>query len=124
MKHSRIVLLAALCSLVPSIGQATLNDLRPPGDPSRATRTSTEVMKAHADDSSGLRQGTFGKIDGDKGVLNVHGHKVSFERARVKVFDRAGHEMDAATIAPGAHVRFTLDPSDPAHRRPAVLYVD
>jgi hypothetical protein len=86
--------------------------------------TSPAAAKAMADDSSGMRQGTLEAVSVGTGTFHVYGQKVTFDAQRVRVFGRDGKASSIYALKTGAKVRFTLDASDPLHRRVAVIYID
>ena len=86
--------------------------------------TSPAAAKAMADDSSGMRQGTLEAVSVETGTFHVYGQKVTFDAQRVRVFGRDGKASSIYALKTGAKVRFTLDTSDPLHRRVAVIYID
>jgi hypothetical protein len=93
-----------------------------------AGKMSSQAMpssaKAMADDSSGMRRGTVEAVSVGTGTFHVYGQKLTFDAQRVRVFDRDGKASSIYALKTGAKVRFTLDASDPLHRRVAVIYVD
>jgi hypothetical protein len=91
---------------------------------SQGMTSSPATVKAMADDSSGMRGGTVEAISVGTGTFHVYGQKLTFDAQRVRVFDRAGKASSVYALKTGAKVRFTLDASDPLHRRVAVIYVD
>jgi hypothetical protein len=86
--------------------------------------SSPAAAKAMADDSSGMRQGTVEAVSVGTGTFHVYGQEVTFDAQRVRVFGRDGKASSIYALKTGAKVRFTMDASDPQHRRVAVIYVD
>jgi hypothetical protein len=86
--------------------------------------TSPAAAKAMADDSSGMRQGTLEAVNVGTGTFHVYGQQLTFDAQRVRVFGRDGKASSIYALKTGAKVRFTLDASDPLHRRVAVIYID
>ena len=80
--------------------------------------------KKHADDSSGMRRGVVQKVDVAKGNFHVYGQSVSFDPKQVRVIGANGKPTSIHALKQGANVRFTLDPTDPKHKRAAVIYVN
>ena len=98
----------------PSAGKMNWEDvLRPPA-----------AAKATADDSSGMRNGTLEAVSAGGGTFHVHGQRLNFDAKRVKIFAKDGKPSSVYSLRAGAKVRFTMDPTDPEHRRVAVIYVD
>jgi hypothetical protein len=91
---------------------------------SQGMPSSPAAAKAMADDSSGMRRGTVEAVSVGTGTFHVYGQKLTFDAQRVRVFDRDGKASSIYALKTGAKVRFTLDASDPLHRRVAVIYVD
>ncbi len=71
-----------------------------------------------------MRRGTLQTFNSSAGTLQVYGQKLNFNPQRVKVFDRSGRPASIYAVKSGAKVRFTMDSTDPAQRRVAVIYVD
>jgi hypothetical protein len=90
----------------------------PPSAPTAAT------AQAARDDSAGLRRGTVEAINVSGGTFHMYGQKMTFDPKRVKIFGRDGKPSNAYAMRSGGKVRFTMDASDPMHRRVAVIYVD
>ena len=86
--------------------------------------TSPAAAKAMADDSSGMRQGTLEAVNVGTGTFHVYGQQLTFDAQGVRVFGRDGQASSIYALKTGAKVRFTLDASDPLHRRVAVIYID
>lgn len=86
--------------------------------------SSPAAAKAMTDDSSGMRQGTLEAVSVGTGIFYVYGQQLTFDAKRVRVFDGAGKASSIYALKTGAKVRFTLDASDPMHRRVAVVYID
>lgn len=122
MKH---ITLALILLGIATPGLAVLNNTRPPGYGGYAPPpVKPEVAKSMADDSSGLRQGTLDSVNIRNGTFRVFGQALKFDADRVRVFGRDGKTASVHSLKVGTHVRFTLDPTDPVHRRVAVIYVD
>jgi hypothetical protein len=77
-----------------------------------------------SDDSSGMRRGTVEQVSVAANTLHVYGQRLNFDARRVKVFGQDGKPASIHAVQPGARVRFTMDPSDPSHKRVAVIYID
>src|ERR1700682_2093699 len=86
--------------------------------------SSPAAAKAMADDTSGMRRGTIEAVNIGTGTFHVYGQKVTFDAQRVRVFGHDGKASSIYALKTGAKVRFTMDASDPLHRRAAVIYVD
>ena len=99
----------------------------PPTAPSSGTKqkfASIQSASRQSDDSSGMRKGTIESLSLARGTFQVHGQGLTFNAKRVKVFSRSGKPATIASVRKGAAIGFTLDPSDPQHRRVAAIYVD
>ncbi len=79
---------------------------------------------AAARGDSGMRRGTLQAINVNPGTMQVYGQKLNFNPQRVKVFTREGKPGSIYSVRPGAAVRFTMDATDRAQRRVAVIYLD
>ena len=99
----------------------------PPAAPTSGTKqkfASIQSAAHQSDDSSGMRRGTIESLSLARGTFHVHGQALTFDAKRVKVFSRSGKPAGLANVRKGSAVRFTLDPTDPQHRRVAAIYVD
>jgi hypothetical protein len=83
-----------------------------------------QTAKATRDDSSGLRKGTIEAVSVGSGTFHVYGQRLTFDSKRVKVYGRDGKPNSFYALRVGANIRFTLDATDPMHRRVAVIYLD
>ena len=103
-----------------------------PSAPPPATSNATAPKSADSqsakekarDDSAGLRKGTIEAVSAGGGTFDVHGQRLTFNAKQVKVFDRDGKASNIYSLHAGARIRFTLDATDPLHRRVALIYVD
>jgi len=91
--------------------------------------TTYSVASAHSvpstrDDSSGLRKGTIEAVSVGGGTFHVYGQRLTFDTKHVKVYGRDGKPASIYALRKGAAIRFTLDATDPLHRRVAVIYLD
>ena len=120
------LLAIALLVVATSAGATTTGVLLPNPPRSAATRApaNQETGKSMADDSSGLRKGTLEVVDLARSTFRVYGQELAFDAAKVRVFGRDGKATNIYALHRGANVRFTLDASDPKHRRAAVIYID
>jgi hypothetical protein len=73
---------------------------------------------------SGMRRGTLQAINVNPGTMQVYGQKLNFNPQRVKVITREGKPGSIYSVKPGTAVRFTMDATDRAQRRVAVIYID
>lgn len=96
----------------------------PSGKPNVAPPMKQEAAKSMADDSSGLRKGAVDAVTPEKGSFRIHGQELTYDPSKVRIFGRDGRPAKIQALKRGAPVRFTLDPSDPTHRRAAVIYLD
>ena len=118
---SIIVLLAA----APAVAMTTTTPAPSAGKMNLQGMTSSPAAaKAMADDSSGMRRGTVEAVSITTGSFHVYGQQVTFDAQRVRVFGRDGKASSIYELKTGAKVHFTMDASDPQHRRVAVIYVD
>ena len=118
---SAILLLAA----APAVAITTTTPAPSAGEMNmQGMSTSPAAAKAMADDSSGMRQGTLEAVSVGTGTFHVYGQQVTFDAQRVRVFGRDGKASSIYELKTGAKVHFTMDASDPQHRRVAVIYVD
>lgn len=108
----------SVSALTPTGMVAPASSVRPPAAVPAA------AAKSMADDSSGMRRGTVEAVSVGTGSFHVYGQKLTFDAQRVRVFDRAGKPSSIYALKTGAKVRFTLDATDPMHRRVAVVYID
>ena len=83
-----------------------------------------ETAQAMRNDSSGLRKGRVEKLSAGAGTFHVYGQRLAFDSKRVKVFGRDGKPSSIYALRVGSNVRFTLDATDPTHRRVAVIYLE
>ncbi len=83
-----------------------------------------QATQATRDDSSGLRKGTVEAVSVAGGTFHVYGQRLTFDSKRVKVYGRDGKPASLYALRNGSTVRFTLDATDPMHRRVAVIYLD
>jgi hypothetical protein len=83
-----------------------------------------QTAKATRDDSSGLRKGTIEGVSVGGGTFHVYGQRLTFDTKHVKVYGRDGKPTSIYALRKGATIRFTLDATDPIHRRVAVIYLD
>lgn len=83
-----------------------------------------QTAKATRDDSSGLRKGTIEAVSVGGGTFHVYGQRLTFDTKHVKVYGRDGKPASVYALRKGATIRFTLDATDPIHRRVAVIYLD
>ena len=98
----------------------------PPAPANAAAPRSADAQSARTarDDSSGLRQGTIEAVSVAGGTFHVYGQRLTFNAKQVKVYGRDGKPGSIYALRSGAKVRFTLDATDPLHRRVALIYVD
>lgn len=122
-------MLITAVAAVPVLAITPANVQPPPGGyaappaPKSATAQVAEARK-HADDSSGMRRGVVQKVDMATGTFLVYGQPVTFDPKQVRMVGANGKRTSIYALRQGAHVRFTLDPADPAHMRAAVIYVN
>ncbi len=104
--------------------------IKPSGAPPTATNVpppkpaDLQSARVARDDSSGLRNGTIESVSVGRGTFQVYGQRLTFNAKQVKVFGRDGKPSNIYALRSGGHVRFTLDATDPLHRRVALIYVD
>lgn len=79
---------------------------------------------ATARGDSGMRRGTLQAFNVNPGTMQVYGQKLNFNPQRVKVFTREGRPGSIYSVKAGTAVRFTMDATDRAQRRVAVIYLD
>jgi hypothetical protein len=84
----------------------------------------SQTAAATRDDSSGMRQGAIEAVSVGGGTFHVYGQSLTFDSKRVKVYGRDGKPTSLFALRKGSTIRFTLDPTDPMHRRVAVIYID
>ncbi|MEP6941598.1 MAG: hypothetical protein ABI981_01600 [Betaproteobacteria bacterium] len=88
-------------------------------------RTKTDAAwSTTAQSGTSMRRGTLDAFNVSAGSFQVFGQKLTFSAERVKVFNRDGRPGSIFALKNGAKVRFTIDSTDPAQRRVAVIYVD
>jgi hypothetical protein len=97
---------------------------RPPGKNAAPPAIKPDAARAMSDDSAGLRRGPLEAVSIEKGTFNMYGQTLTFAPNRVKVFGKDGKQQSIHNLKRGGNVRFTMDPTDPAHRRVAVIYTD
>jgi hypothetical protein len=119
-----LLLIGILAAALPCF--ATMPTTKPPV--ARATTAQPaadpQTAKAIRDDSSGLRKGTIESVSVGGGTFHVYGQRLTFDLKRVKVFGSDGKPTSVYALRKGGAIRFTLDASDPMHRRVAVIYLD
>ena len=105
---------------------AIMPEATPPAPPANALQkwANPETKATRNDDSSGLRKGRIEKINTGGGTFHVYGQRVTFDAKRVKVYGRNGKQSNIYALRVGSDIRFTLDATDPAHRRVSVIYLD
>jgi hypothetical protein len=105
-------------AITPTTGPAAARGATPPisADPQTAAAT--------RDDSSGLRKGTLEAVSVGGGTFDVYGQRLMFDPKQVKVYGRDGKLTSLYALRKGSTIRFTLDATDPLHRRVAVIYLD
>src|SRR6266850_2257041 len=98
----------------------------PPVAPTAAPQkwADAQTAKATRDDSSGLRKGTIEAVSVGGGTFHVYGQRLTFDTKHVKVYARDGRPTSIYTLRKGSAIRFTLDATDPMHRRVAVIYLN
>jgi hypothetical protein len=95
-----------------------------PAAKATAPAATNSAWNATARGGTGMRRGTLEAINMRTATLQVYGQKLGFDPQRVKVFDRNGRPGSIFALKSGAKVRFTIDTTDTAQRRVAVIYVD
>ena len=123
MKSNLIIIgmlaVSAPCfAIMPTVAPPAVRGATPPiaADP--------QMTKATRDDSSGLRKGTIEAVSVGGGTFHVYGQRLTFDTKHVKVYGRDGKPASIYALRKGAAIRFTLDATDPLHRRVAVIYLD
>lgn len=97
----------------------------PPAGKGAPPKTPNAAMAQVArDDSAGMRKGTVEAMNLNGGTFHVYGQKMTFDAKRVKVFGVNGKPSNVYALRAGGKIRFTMDATDPLHRRVAVIYVD
>jgi hypothetical protein len=89
-----------------------------------ATAPNSAKWAAIGRTDSGMRRGTLQAINVNPGTMQVYGQKLNFNPQRVKVITREGKPGSIYSVKPGTAVRFTMDATDRAQRRVAVIYID
>ncbi len=79
---------------------------------------------ATAQGGTSMRRGTVQTINVSKGTLQVYGQKLAFDAQRVKVFNRDGKPGSVFAVKNGTPVHFTMDSTDKAQRRVAVIWLE
>jgi hypothetical protein len=124
MMKRNLFLVCLLAFATPSVA-ITVNGAPPAaGKGVPPSTTSVAMAQAARDDSAGLRKGTVEAVNVSGGSFSVYGQKMSFDPTRVKVFGRDGKPTNAYAMRAGGKLRFTMDATDPMHRRVAVIYVE
>jgi hypothetical protein len=105
---------------------AIMPSATPPAPPANAPQkwANPETKATRNDDSSGLRKGRIEKMNTGGGTFHVYGQRLTFDAKRVKVYGRNGKQSNIYALRVGSDIRFTLDATDPAHRRVSVIYLD
>jgi hypothetical protein len=104
-------------AIMPTVAPAAIRNL---GSPKSAD---SQTAKATRDDSTGLRKGTIETVNIGGGTFHVYGQRLTFNAKNVKVYGRDGRPTNVYALRSGADIRFTLDATDPLHRRVAVIYL-
>jgi hypothetical protein len=122
MKRNLLIIgmmaISASCfAMKPTVEPPIVRGATPPS----ATDSQTAATR---DDSSGMRRGTIEAVSVGGGTFQVYGQRLTFDSKRVKVYGRDGKPSSLFALRNGSTIRFTLDPTDPMHRRVAVIYID
>jgi hypothetical protein len=120
----RLLVIALAVATTPCMAITTA--VTPPPANKGAPPKIAEARNAEAarDDSAGLRKGTVEAVNVGGGTFHMYGQKMTFDPKRVKIFGRDGKPASAYNLRTGGKVRFTMDATDPMHRRVAVIYVE
>jgi len=116
---SALLVLAAPCMAI------TTATAPPPANKGAPPKVAdARAAQASRDDSAGLRRGTVEAVNVSRGTFQMYGQKMSFDPKRVKIFGPDGKRASAYAMRSGGKLRFTMDATDPMHRRVAVIYVE
>jgi hypothetical protein len=120
----RGLMLVGLLALAMPCAAITVVGTPPPAGKGIAPKATSAKNEQARDDSAGLRKGTIEALNVNGGTFNMYGQKMTFDATRVKIFGRDGKATNVFALHKGGKLRFTMDASDPMHRRVAVIYVD
>lgn len=123
MKHN-LLLVCLLAFSAPSVAITAASAPPAAGKGTPPSMTTAATAQAARDDSAGLRKGTVEAVNVKNGSFSMYGQKMSFDPKRVRIFGRDGKPTNAYAMRAGGRLRFTMDATDPMHRRVAVIYVE
>jgi hypothetical protein len=118
-----LILLGSIALALPCAAITIVGAPPPAGKGAPPKMTAAKVEQAR-DDSAGMRRGTIEALNVNGGTFHMYGQKMTFDAKRVKIFGRDGKATTVYALHKGGKLRFTMDATDPMHRRVAAIYVD
>lgn len=69
-----------------------------------------------------MQEGIITALNLNEGEITIHGNRLRFNHATVRVFSSAGVQVGLQTLRKGENIRFLLDPKDVSEQTISVIY--